>query len=148
MKILLIDDTPKHRRAGKRQLEVLGHDVVAVSTYGEALHRVQEEIFDAALLDLMMPAEAYMLGTEAQAEHLGREIGIGYPMVFAMALCGIKRIAVITDGNHHQHPVVATMDWFHGKSFMVNEAKVIFLYARLTEDMTKNFGQALENLFR
>ena len=36
MKILLVDDSVRQRRAGKKQLEAFGHEVVAVSEYGEA----------------------------------------------------------------------------------------------------------------
>ena len=66
MKILLVDDSLKHRRSGKSQLEARGHEVVAVSEYGEARELVKEGGFDIALLDLLMPAEATTLGPEAR----------------------------------------------------------------------------------
>ncbi len=36
MRILLVDDHLKHRRAGISQLGALGHEIVALCDYGEA----------------------------------------------------------------------------------------------------------------
>lgn len=148
MKILLVDDSAKHRGGGERDLETLGHEVVVISNYEEGLARIMEneERFDVALLDLLMPAEAYMLSPDAQAAHLGREIGVGYPLIFVMAAYGIKHIAVVTDGNHHHHPVVATVDWVCRDTFTVNGSKVLIRYAGLTPDGAKDWAQILSEL--
>ena len=53
MRILLLDDNLRHRRAGARQLEALGHEVVALCDYGEARERAKTEPFDVALIDLL-----------------------------------------------------------------------------------------------
>lgn len=151
MKILLVDDTPRHRRAGKRQLEALGHEVVTTSEYTEARNLADNDEFDIALLDLLMPAEATTLGTEACVEHLGREIAIGFPL--AMSLAGkVKRIAVATDTNHHNHPMSAVVDWFgYGeKPLVINGTTVLIIHARLVEGQdgvkVKNMVLVLQSL--
>lgn len=146
MRILLVDDSVRHRRAGKKQLEALDHEVVAVSEYGEARKRAKEGGYDIALLDLLMPAEATTLGPNARIEHVGREIAIGFPLLLSLAGL-VGKIAVATDTNHHDHPMSAAVDWFSGdRKLMVNGAVVLIMHAPMIEDGTKNWGKVLERL--
>ena len=146
MKILLVDDSVRQRRAGKKQLEALGHEVTVVSEYGEARKLASESVFDAALLDLLMPAEATMLGPDARAEHVGREVAIGFPL--ALSLAGlVTKIAVATDTNHHNHPMSAAVDWFLGdRRLVVDGATVLIMHAPMSEDGNKNWAKVLERL--
>ena len=146
MKVLLLDDSVKHRRAGKRQLEALGHEVVAFSDYTEACERAKSDSFDVALIDLLMPAEGMMLGANALKEHLGKEIGVGFPMLLILSKLGISKIAVATDANHHNHPMSALVDWFERTSMHVNGAHVLVMHAPMHEDGTKNWGEVLNQL--
>jgi CheY-like chemotaxis protein len=147
MKILLVDDTPRHRKAGRRQLEALGHDVTVLIDYSEAQKLVQVESFDVALLDLLMPAESTTLGSKAIEEHVGREIAIGFPLALTMAMAGIPRVAVATDTNHHHHPMSAAVDWFYGeKKLVVNGAVVIIMHSPMDADGAKDWGKILERL--
>ncbi len=111
MRILLLDDSPRHRRAGIQQLEAAGHEVVALFDYTEAVQQARDEDFDVALIDLLMPAEPTTLGPDAMAEHVGREIGVGFPMALIFAQAGIPLIAVATDSNHHAHPDHGLAAW-------------------------------------
>ena len=79
MRILLVDDNIRHRRAGVQQLQSAGHEVVALNSYGEANRLVRQEQFDVALVDLLMPAEEMTLGEEG-LKHLGSQIGVGYAL--------------------------------------------------------------------
>ena len=64
--------------------------------------------FDAALIDLMMPAGSY---TQRDGEHIGQSMSVGYPLALLAALkSGAKYIAVVTATNHHCHPMAATVD--------------------------------------
>ncbi|HBU28014.1 TPA: hypothetical protein DEB00_02755 [Candidatus Uhrbacteria bacterium] len=145
MKILLVDDSVRRRRAGKKQLEALGHDVIAVSEYGEARKLAKVGGFDIALLDLLMPAEATTLGPEARTAHIGREIAIGFPLLLSLAGL-VGKIAVATDTNHHNHPMSAAVDWFLGdRKLVVNGAVVLIMHAPVCED-GKNWGNVLERL--
>ncbi len=146
MNILLLDDTLKHRKAGKAQLEALGHTVLALCDYGEARKVAKEQQFDVALIDLLMPAEPTTLGPEAIKEWVGREIAVGFPMVLELSRLGIKRIAVVTDTNHHHHPMSAIVDWFHGVALEVNGAKVLINYAPLLEGGVKDWARILSLL--
>lgn len=56
MKILVADDVEAMRCAVVACLVAAGHEVVEVSTGNEALARLSNEDFDAAVLDLWMPA--------------------------------------------------------------------------------------------
>lgn len=146
MHILLIDDSLKHRRAGIRELEALGHTVVAHCDYGEARAHAKREHFDVALIDLLMPAEPTTLGPKAIQEFVGREIAIGFPLVLDLSLLGIPRIVVATDTNHHNHPMSAVVDWFGGKLQSVNGAMVKIIHARLNADSSKDWAHALASI--
>jgi CheY-like chemotaxis protein len=143
MRVLLLDDNLRHRRAGTKQLEALGHEVIALCDYGEARQRAKTEKFDVALIDLLMPAESTTLGIEACKEFVGREIAIGFPMVLELSRYGIKMIAVATDTNHHNHPMSAVVDWFHSDVLEVNGARVLIMHAPMSEDGTKDWGEIL-----
>lgn len=146
MKILLVDDSLKHRRAGKKQLEALGHEVVAVCEYTEAKTLASETKFDAVLLDLLMPAEGMMLGSDARVEYLGKEIDVGFAMVLAMAMTSVSWIAVATDTNHHNHPASALVDWFSGRVLTINGSTALIMHSPMCSDGTKDWGTVLARL--
>lgn len=146
MRILLVDDSQKHRRAGVRQLETLGHEVLALSGYGDARHRAETEHFDAALIDLLMPAEPTTLGPDARKEFIGREIAIGFPLAIELARLGIPKIAVATDTSHHAHPMSAAVDWFERHTLTINGATVRIMHAPLSTDGAKDWARVLERL--
>jgi len=145
-KILLLDDSLRHRRAGVNQLTALGHEVVALCDYGEARERAMTEDppFDVALCDLLMPAEPTTLGDAARREHVGREIGIGYPMVIELSHY-VKRVAVATDTGHHDHPMSAIADWFRGRTDVINGAKVQIMHSPMN-DGVKDWARVLERI--
>lgn len=146
MKILLVDDSVRHRRSGKKQLEAIGHEVTAVSEYGEARKLAKDGEFDVALLDLLMPAEATTLGPDARTAYVGREVSIGFPLLLSMAGL-VDKIAVATDTNHHDHPMSAAVDWFLGdRKLVVNDSIILIMHAPMNEDGTKNWGKVLERL--
>lgn len=149
MRILLVDDSPKHRRAGVADLELLGHEVVALADYTEAYRLTGKEYFDVALLDLLMPAEGMTLGEEGMA-FFGEPFPVGYPLAISLALSGIGLVAVATDTNHHNHPASAVMDWFRDSPFLVVQGKkrglVRFLHAPIKEDGAKDWVKVLETL--
>ena len=60
-RLLVVDDSPTYLYFITAQLEEEGHEVVAVSTGGDVLQRVDDEQFDCIVVDLVMPE---MSGTE------------------------------------------------------------------------------------
>jgi len=145
VKILLVDDSPKHRKAGIEDLTALGHEVVAKSDYTEARSAVSKERYDVALLDLLMPAEATTLGGEGLS-FFGQPFPVGYPLAVSMALEGVKFVAVATDTNHHSHPASAAMDWFRGQRFFVQDSSVLFLHAPMCSGGVKDWAEVLRRL--
>lgn len=128
MKILLVDDTKRHREVGVADLTALGHEVVALGNYTDVAKLVREQKFDAALLDLLMPAEPMMLGGEGLS-HLGEPFAVGYPLAVYLAMKGVPLVAVATDANHHNHPASAMMDWLSGESVSINGCSVAFVHS-------------------
>lgn len=146
MKIMLLDDSLRHRRAGKSQLMALGHEVVALCNYTEARRLAETEHFDVALIDLLMPAEAETLGPDAIAQFLNQEIGVGFPMAMQLAKT-IPLIAVATDTNHHNHPMSAIVDWFH-EPLTVNGGKVLIMHSPMSVDGSKDWSVVLGKLVK
>ena len=145
MRILLVDDNVRHRRAGVQQLQAAGHEVVALNSYGEAHRRVRQEQFDVALVDLLMPAEEMTLGEE-RLKHLGSQVGVGYALALYLPYVSVGAVVVATDTNHHNHPLSAIADWFSGKPLTVNGKPVRITHAKLNEDGTKDWTHALQLL--
>jgi two-component system OmpR family response regulator len=55
MRVLVVEDQPKMRRLLRRGLQEGGYAVDAVSDGPSALHQATEAVYDAILLDLMLP---------------------------------------------------------------------------------------------
>ncbi len=151
MKILLIDDTICHRKAGKRQLMSLGHEVKSFGTYSEARHTVESgEMFDIALIDLNMPAELDEWGAGFPKEYLGQPVAVGYPLALSLSLLGVPRVVVSSDGGHHANPYNAMLDWLKGKPLEINGRKVLYLEATKTQndagESVKDWSAALEKV--
>lgn len=70
--------------------------------------------FDAVLTDLMVPASKKSLG--AGAHLAGQEMPLGTTIALLAIASGIKKVAVVTDIDHHSHPASAALDCFHGVS--------------------------------
>ncbi|MEN9405485.1 MAG: hypothetical protein RLY47_444 [Candidatus Parcubacteria bacterium] len=159
MKILVFDDTKKHRDAAVGLLK--DHEVVVVGTYDEAQaallpnfdHQgheaavearigatpkydsvtkeawneywekrklVSKELkesfttyhnFDAVLTDLLVPASKQAQGPGG-AHLVGQEMPLGSIIALLAISNGVKKVAVVTDANHHNHPASAAFDCF------------------------------------
>lgn len=134
MKILLVDDTKKHREAGSADLMALGHDVVAFDNYESVLAMRPETLasFDVALLDLLMPTEYCGALGGAGLEFLGQPFAIGYVLSVHLARSGVRHTAVATDMNHHHHPAASLMDTVNG-SFLVNGNRILWTHAPMKD---------------
>lgn len=153
MKILVVDDSPRHRSSASEQLS-LEHNVVIVDSYETAIALIRENNgIDVFLSDLLMPAEPYCLGPEG-LKLLGHEIPVGLILMLSAAQIGIPLIAVITDANHHCHPMSAALDWIapgywndNGNKIMkINASTVLVAHAPLLADGRKDWKKALSIL--
>jgi CheY-like chemotaxis protein len=152
LRVLVVDDSRAHLAAAVEQLSA-DHEVTTTDSYEEALEKIRAETYDAVLSDLMMPAEPHALGTEG-LKHLGHPVAIGFVVALCAARAGVQMVAVITDANHHNHPMSAALDflgpanWHHGGTppFQVNGARVIVAHAPLLLDGRKDWKTALAAL--
>lgn len=150
MRILVVDDKQEHLQAATSQLGS-AHQVETRDEYTEAVALLKEGApFDVLLSDLLMPAEPQTLGKEG-LRFLGHEIPIGLVLAFRAAAVGVKHVAVITDANHHNHPMSAAIDWINpaywnkndAELFVVNNTRVLIAHAPMTADGRKNWAEAL-----
>jgi two-component system response regulator HydG len=92
-KVLLLDDDRTFTSATRELLEFLGHQVQTAETVAEANHLLQDEHFDLAILDLMLPdgSGLQVLETVNSQNHPGHiAIVTGHPSIKTMVknLCG------------------------------------------------------------
>jgi CheY-like chemotaxis protein len=64
LQILLAEDNVINQRLAVRLLEKLGHKVVVAQSGCEALEKLQEQVFDLALMDIQMPEMDGFTATE------------------------------------------------------------------------------------
>ena len=100
MKILVIDDNPRHQASARQTLT--GHDVIIATTYDEAQARLYKYSrnadfpclkFDAVLTDLLMPASKMTMGPEG-LKYVGQEVPAGFALSLLAVLNGAKYVAV------------------------------------------------------
>ncbi len=154
-RILVIDDSPRHRQSA---IEELGseNDIVVLGSYVEGVVLLsRSEGVDVVLCDLLMPAESKTLGSEGFA-FIGHEIAVGLTFALKAAQVGIPHIAVVTDANHHKHPMSAALDWIGGaywnaatgkrSRFQIGASRAIFAHAPLLESGAKDWATVLAAL--
>ncbi len=131
MKILVVDDTREQLDAARAQLQ--GHELMLVDSYDEAVHlfpggKLSKEwtaddeessvfdssVFDVALLDLLMPVS----DTAQVAGDLfaGSLMAYGFPLLFRAVRAGIPMVGIITELNHHHHPMSEALQNYAGLS--------------------------------
>ncbi len=68
--------------------------------------------FDIVLTDLLVPASRQAQG-DAGRKFVGQEMPLGTTIALLAICAGVKKVAVVTDMNHHHHPASAAFDCFH-----------------------------------
>ncbi|MCX6787953.1 MAG: hypothetical protein NT108_02175 [Candidatus Kaiserbacteria bacterium] len=168
MRILVVEDNKKHREAAKKQLTEQ-HDVTIVKSFviaselllgNEGAAREYQNLasvpFDAALLDLNMPAEK-----TASCSQVGEgEVPYGFILALRAVQCGVKYVGIITDANHHSGPLTAALDlicpayWHEDGSqpvFRIDETRLVIAHAPFEEGdptvaQAKDWGRLLSRL--
>jgi len=67
--------------------------------------------FDVVLTDLLVPASRQAQGPQGE-EMVGKEMPLGATIALLAIAVGVKKVAVVTDMNHHNHPASAAFDCF------------------------------------
>lgn len=137
--ILVIDDTPKHRESARKLLA--GHKLTIASGYEEAMELLGKEKFEVVLSDLYLPMSSKTLSDKAF--RLGELVPYGLLLMIEAARQGAKRVAVVTNLNHHADHFSAAFDHFSQFAINIEGAKVMMLHARL-QDGAKDWANALE----
>lgn len=80
--------------------------------------------FDVVLTDLLVPASREAQGGEGM-KFVGQEMPLGTTIALQALMMGIKKVAVVTDMNHHHHPASAAFDCFAGKPCKLEGVNII-----------------------
>ena len=67
--------------------------------------------FDVVLTDLLVPASRQAQGPDGMGM-VGQEMPLGATIALLAIAVGVKKVAVVTDMNHHNHPASAAFDCF------------------------------------
>ena len=165
MKILIVDDAKVHQVSAFQVLA--DHDLTVAKSYDEGLRLlmplgmpyikkgVPGGQYDVVLSDLLMPACGMMM---AEPEKwIGNEQPLGWALVLRAVLNGAKYAALVSDGDHHDHPASFALEGVDNAEdtwnpasfddeglppkkpqFVINGATVGFFYrgpSRLVQDM-------------
>lgn len=123
MRILVFDDNPINQKFARVLLK--DHDLTVVGSYDEASDLLTPfewhnepnpkfQKFDVVMTDLMVPASDSCLVGKA-LDYAGQEMPLGSIIALLALHAGVKKVAVVSDTNHHQHPASAALDPFQGE---------------------------------
>lgn len=142
--VLVVDDKDLHRESARRQLTDV--NLVMAVGFDQAREELSKRNFDYALLDLhLMVSTNGALGSDALGKYYGQEIPYGIFLLLEACRKGAQA-AVVTDLNHHQDPLSAVFDIYHGQHLNIEGKKALLLHAEITDDGSKNWRKALEQL--
>jgi hypothetical protein len=122
MRVLVLDDTEKHRQSA--EILLADHDLTIVKSYFDAELELRGDVYDAFLGDLNVSAPTHIL-TDPDA-YAGVEMPIGNMLAFVALKFGVKLVAILTDKNRHAHPYAGTFDAFGYRPFKVGDRYVLF----------------------
>ena len=144
--ILVVEDNKTHRDAAEKQLE--DHNVILVPAFDYAIDyitpkevykenekgkkewMIETHDFDVILTDLLMPQGRGDCMTPANRKMGNEERAFGFPLAIIGAIQGAKYIGVITQMNHHNHPMAYTFDLIREDHepcrLKINETTVMF----------------------
>jgi CheY-like chemotaxis protein len=115
MNILVVEDTPKHQESARQLL--CDHNVDIVTAFDYAMDKLggtrgePETKYDAVLSDLLMPqGRGDVQGEKWMASE---QMAFGFPIALIAAQKGIPYVAIVSDMNHHKHPMAYTLDFLN-----------------------------------
>lgn len=142
LRILVIDDTPKHIANAKKGLA--GHHLTVATGYQMAMEILAKGSFDVVLTDLHLPMSSKTLGDSFR---LGALVPYGLLLMVEAAMQGSKHVAVVTDLSHHADAFSAAFDHFSQRAIKIEGAKCQMLHAKVTAE-GKDWAEALERLMK
>ncbi len=163
--ILVVEDTEKHQDSAREQFK--DHQLVLARNYEEGRNALESGYhYNVLLTDLMMPkGGSETMGSEGMKyifDLLPFDIfdllPFGFPLAFLAAKRKVFYIGIVTDVNHHDHPISAAIDpisgvfWYDSASeqdlrlYKLNESKLGIFHAPFTDDGRKDWNKVLEAL--
>lgn len=158
--ILVIEDTAKHQESAKEQFK--GHTLTIAKNYEEGKKHLEtasiHRRYHVLLTDLMMPKGGReTMGPEGM-KYIFDLLPFGFPLALLAAKIRIPYIGIVTDVNHHDHPLSAAIDSISGaywresgselSLYKVNDSKLGIFHAPFTEDGRKDWNKVLEVLLK
>ena len=143
--VLVFDDKDVHQKAAYDQLADC--NLVVAKTYDEAQDLISKVDFNVVLLDLLVPASAQSMGEKGE-KYIGQEMPLGTTLAWWALARGVKKIGVLTDTGHHNHPGSAALDVLVGKPMVIGDTRIVFSnYGLIKADGTKNWKGLMVKLY-
>ena len=153
--ILVTEDTEKHQESARENFK--DHNLAIARNYEEGARLLQSTPpYHVLLTDLMMPkGGTETMGTEGM-KYIFDLLPFGFPLAFLAVKRGIQYIGIVTDVNHHDHPISAAIDpissayWRDSDSYIykVNDSKLGIFHAPFTDDNRKDWQKVLGVLLK
>jgi CheY-like chemotaxis protein len=154
MKILIIEDKPKHILSAEKFAKECGHEVVIVDNYDDAnkaLNRKYENgefkpfDYDMVMTDLFLPASKDNLPADVYKTFEGVEQPYGIALMLKAITQGAKKAGILTDSNHHTNPMTNALDFF-AKMKNIGDATFCVMQLRLAPEDVKDWNVLFEKL--
>jgi len=156
MEILVIEDTEMHMQSAREQLS--GHNLEIVSAYEAAEISLQHNQYNVVLTDLMMPKGGNSVMSPKGMRYIFDLLPYGFPLILLAAKKNVPYIGLVTDVNHHDHPMSACIDplssayWNEKNSpsslLRINNSRVGIFHAPFLDDQRKDWNRVLEVLLK
>ncbi len=143
LRILVIDDTPRHLESAF--LGLGAYNLAAVNGYEDAMNVLALEKFDVVLIDLHLPMSSKTMGDKFK---LGELVPYRVLLMLEAARNGAKHVAVVTDLSHHDDPFSAAFDHYSRYPVKIENAKVVMMHAPMNQDGSKDWVTALDRLMK
>ena len=157
LEILVIEDTGKHRESARDLLKE--HKLVVLANYEEGQKALESGYhYNVLLTDLMMPkCGRSTMGPEGM-KYIFDLLPFGFPLAFLAAKIKVPYVGIVTDVNHHDHPMSAAIDpisgayWSESSSesrlYTINDSTLGIFHAPFTDDGRKDWNKVLEFLLK
>lgn len=123
LEILVIEDKEVHQESARFLLK--DYKVTIVGNYDEAMdllvggYQKEKQQYDVVLSDLMIPQGRGDMQTDKSLA--SETMPFGFPIALIAAKQGVPYVAVVTDMNHHEHPLAYTFDFLKTKRQQVDK---------------------------
>ncbi len=155
LEILVIEDTKAHQESAQDQFK--DHHLTLARHYEEGKQFLRTTSYDILLTDLMMPKGSSGTMSSEGMKYIFDLLPYGFPLVLLAAKREVPYLAIVTDINHHDHPMSASLDpiggpyWCDNQPeelvFRINKSRLGVFHAPFLDDGRKDWKKVLEVLY-